>query len=222
MALRQFLRKGKQILAPATNFGQWYLATAKKHPFPTAFFTSGIKTSAADLIAQKVVEGKEEMDWTRHAAFVCFGFGYLGGMQYYLYNVKFVQWCGGITAQVGHVGVAPLKVFMDQAIHHPFMYFPAFYTVKSIVERQPHPLEHAYNKWRNEIWDSCKTLWCLWVPAQLLNFAVVPRYLRVPFAAGVSFAWCIILSTMQGKYDAEGSGSGDKELEGEQGAAAPA
>lgn len=64
----------------------------------------------------QVVEGKEEMDWTRHAAFVCFGFGYLGGVQYYLYNVKFVQWCGGITAQVGHVGVAPLKVFMDQAI----------------------------------------------------------------------------------------------------------
>lgn len=64
---------------------------------------------------------------------------------------------------------------------HPFMYFPAFYTVKSLVERQPHPLEHAYNKWRNEIWDSCKALWCLWVPGQLLNFAVVPRYLRVPF-----------------------------------------
>lgn len=54
MALRQILQTGKQLLAPANNFGQWYLATAKKHPFPTAFFTSGIKTSAADLIAQKV------------------------------------------------------------------------------------------------------------------------------------------------------------------------
>ena len=54
MALRQVLKTGKQLLAPAQNFGQWYLATAKKHPFPTAFFTSGIKTSAADVIAQKV------------------------------------------------------------------------------------------------------------------------------------------------------------------------
>ena len=66
---------------------------------------------------------------------------------------------------------------------HPFMYFPTFYTVKSLVERQPHPLEHAYNKWRNEIWDSCKALWTLWVPAQVINFAFVPRYLRVPFGA---------------------------------------
>ena len=58
MALRQMLKTGKQLMAPANNFGQWYLATAKKHPFPTAFFTSGIKTSAADLIAQKVSQSK--------------------------------------------------------------------------------------------------------------------------------------------------------------------
>jgi len=54
MALRQVLQTSKQLLSPVTGFGQWYLATAKKHPFPAAFFTSGIKTSVADLIAQKV------------------------------------------------------------------------------------------------------------------------------------------------------------------------
>ena len=64
---------------------------------------------------------------------------------------------------------------------HPFIYFPTFYTVKSLVERQAHPLEHAYNKWRNEIWESCKALWLLWVPAQIINFAFVPRHFRVPF-----------------------------------------
>ena len=63
-----------------------------------------------------MVERKEEIDWTRHMAFVTFGFCYLGGVQYYLYNVKFVQWCGGITGQFGHAAVAPLKTFMDQAI----------------------------------------------------------------------------------------------------------
>ena len=72
---------------------------------------------------------------------------------------------------------------------HPFIYFPTFYTVKSLVERQPHPLEHAYNKWHNEIWDSCKALWTLWVPAQVINFAFVPRYLRVPFGASTLAAF---------------------------------
>ena len=61
------------------------------------------------------------------------------------------------------------------------MYFPTFYTVKSLVKRQPHPFQHAYNKWHNEIWDSCKALWTLWVPAPVIKFAFVPRYLRVPF-----------------------------------------
>lgn len=31
------------------------------------------------------------MDWKRHSIFVTFGFLYLGGFQYYLYNVKFSQ-----------------------------------------------------------------------------------------------------------------------------------
>ena len=73
-----------------------------------------------------------------------------------------------------------LKLFLRYC-SHPFIYFPTFYTVKSVVERQAHPLEHAYNKWRNEIWESCKALWTLWVPAQIINFAFVPRHFRVPF-----------------------------------------
>lgn len=77
---------------------------------------SPVKQSRPASLILQVVEKKEDFDWTRHAAFVTFGFCYLGGVQYYLYNIKFVQWCGGITAQVGHVGVAPLKTAMDQFI----------------------------------------------------------------------------------------------------------
>ena len=39
-------------------------------------------------------------------------------------------------------------------------------------------------------------------------------------AAGVSFLWCIILSVMQGKYDAEGSDPTNKKLEEESSSAA--
>lgn len=45
------------IAAPFRSFGAWYLCKAQKYPFYTAFFTSGIKTSAADLFAQKVNSG---------------------------------------------------------------------------------------------------------------------------------------------------------------------
>lgn len=39
----------------------------------------------------QVIERRENMDWTRHAVFCTFGFAYLGGFQYYLYNIKFTQ-----------------------------------------------------------------------------------------------------------------------------------
>lgn len=43
------------------------------------------------VICSQVIEKKEHIDFKRHALFCCFGFGYLGCFQYWLYNVKFVQ-----------------------------------------------------------------------------------------------------------------------------------
>lgn len=193
----------RQVFLPFTSFARWYTHQAKSHPLATAILTSGIKTSAADIFAQKVVEGRDGFDYKRHALFCCFGFGYLGCVQYWLYNIKFVQWCAPITARVGHKGVAPVKVFLDQAIHHPFVYFPVFYSMKAGVERKP--MSYAIEKYKSEIWESCKALWAVWVPSQLVNFAFVPRHFRVPWVAGTSFVWTIILSLMQSSFDAEGS-----------------
>lgn len=65
------------------------------------------------------------------------------------------------------------------AASHPFCYFPVFYGMKGFVEgRSPQAI---YEKYRTELWDNCKALWTIWVPAQLVNFSVVPRHLRIPF-----------------------------------------
>lgn len=189
----------RQIALPFTSIAKWYTNCAKAHPLTTAILTSGIKTSAADLFAQKVIEKKEHIDLKRHALFCCFGFGYLGCFQYYLYNIKFVQWCTPISNVVGHVGTAPFKVFLDQCIHHPLLYFPVFYSMKAGVERKP--LSWAAQKYHDEIWESLKALWSVWVPSQLVNFAFVPRHFRVPWVAMTSFVWTIILSLMQGQFD---------------------
>jgi hypothetical protein len=39
-----------------------------------------------------------------------------GGFQYWLYNHLFVRMCAGMTARMGHLGSAPIKTFIDQAI----------------------------------------------------------------------------------------------------------
>lgn len=188
------------VLAPFKGAASWYNKLAMAHPMTVGVVTTGVKTSAADVFAQKVVEGREDFDWTRHAAFCAFGFGYLGGFQYWLYNVKFAQWCGPLTRTFGHRATAPIKTFIDQAIHHPLIYFPSFFAIKAAVSGQP--LSSAAVKYKAEIWDSLKALWMVWVPAQFVNFAFVPRHLRIPYVAAVSFGWTVILSVMQGKFDA--------------------
>lgn len=44
----------RRIFSPAVEFAKWYERTARKHPFAVGFITSGIKTSVADIFAQKV------------------------------------------------------------------------------------------------------------------------------------------------------------------------
>lgn len=186
------------LTAPLRAVGRAYNAHAQRRPFAVGTVTTVVKTSAADAFAQLVLEDRSaaDFDLKRHGLFCAFGLFYLGGFQYYLYNHLFVRWCAGITAAVGHKGAAPVKTFIDQAIHHPFAYFPAFYGLKGAVEGRP--LSSTWDRYRAELWDNCKALWTIWVPAQLVNFAFVPRHLRIPYVAGVSFAWTVVLSAMRG------------------------
>ena len=61
------------LLRPFWNAGIWYSETAKKSPFVTGIVTTTLKTSAADMFAQLVVERKEELDLRRHLTFCTFG-----------------------------------------------------------------------------------------------------------------------------------------------------
>lgn len=62
---------------------------------------------------------------------------------------------------------------------HPFCYFPVFYLTKGAVEGRP--LSSTWQKYKDELWENCKALWTIWVPAQMVNFALVPRHLRIPY-----------------------------------------
>jgi len=56
-----------------------------EHPFAFGIVISTAKTSVSDLLVQKVVQKREEIDWKRNLAFASFGCFYLGGVQYALY-----------------------------------------------------------------------------------------------------------------------------------------
>ena len=62
-AMAQVVQLGRTLLSPFTSVASWYNRTAEKAPFTVGFITTGLKTSAADLFAQKVVERRDHVDW---------------------------------------------------------------------------------------------------------------------------------------------------------------
>jgi predicted amino acid-binding ACT domain protein len=93
------------------------------------------------------------------------------------------------------------QVFIDQCIHHPFMYFPAFYCIKELVMHDKPNFSMKSGclaEYRRNMKEDLLALWKLWVPLTVINFAFMPMYARIPFAACVSLVWTCILSAMRG------------------------
>lgn len=186
------------------------LSIPVKHPFAFGVGLSCFKTSFSDLLVQKVVEKRKEIDWKRNAAFATFGFFYLGGVQYAIY----VPFFGRLFPNAARYAAKPLRekirdgpgtltliaqVFLDQCVHHPLMYFPAFYCTKELVTSEGRPdFGKALSTYYGNMTEDLKALWKVWVPCTALNFAFMPMWARIPWVAGVSLLWTCILSTMRG------------------------
>ena len=182
----------------------------RSHPLIFGCVLSSVKTGAADLVTQTQLEGKAfpyDIDWRRTAIFGCWGFGYLGGVQYFLYTftfprlfpsaVRFIQKPLLEKLQDRH-GLLTLakQVGLDQFVHHPFVLFPCFYVVKEMIEGGS--VMNAFQKYKKNIQRDCMISWAVWIPAFTVNFSVCPLFLRVPFVAVVSFGFTMYFSFLRG------------------------
>jgi len=61
-------------------------AFARAHPFAVGASAATVKAATADVMIQKCVEKRDEIDVKRVAVFTTFCFGFTGCWQYYLYN----------------------------------------------------------------------------------------------------------------------------------------
>merc|ERR1712039_760746 len=77
--------------------GLWGAITTfpKRKPYATNIIVATVKTAIADLIVQKTVEKKEDIDWKRNGVFTAFGFAYLGCAQWFVYVTVFTRLCPG-------------------------------------------------------------------------------------------------------------------------------
>jgi len=181
-----------------------------QYPFAFGVGISTVKTSFSDYLVQTVIEKKEKIDWKRNLAFASFGFFYLGGIQYTLYVPIFGRLFPNAASFAAKNIAAKLKdvkgqfalfsqVFLDQCVHHPLMYFPAFYMTKEFVTSNGKPdFGKALSTSKENMKEDLLALWKIWVPATLLNFAFMPMYMRIPCVAATSALWTCVLSAMRG------------------------
>ncbi|GHP06068.1 hypothetical protein PPROV_000481500 [Pycnococcus provasolii] len=191
------------------------LSFAQRYPFATNIIIATFKTSAADLIAQCVVEQKSitEVDWKRNMVFVVFGATYLGGVQYWIQVNMYKRWFPTMQRFANHPTMADKlkdvagqidvvkQIAFDVVIHLPFMYLPTFMVVKEFVQGKTwNPVDwvkDASAKYIKNFATDVKTMTMVWLPADIIIFSV-PLYLRLPVRHVVSLAWTAYLSFLRG------------------------
>jgi len=200
-----------------TTFWRRIADFPKQRPFVTSLIVATIKACVADMFVQVVEYKCDEIDWTRFAVFLAFGFLYAGAFQYFIYVSVFSRLCPNAI----HFSKLPLaeklrdtagirdlfaQVLLDNFIHHPFMYLPAFYLVKESIQALETSLSidetmvSAITMYWNNIVEDSVAMLCFWFPGDLLVYAV-PIWMRLPAVHTVSLSWTMILSFIRGAAD---------------------
>jgi len=180
---------------------------AKLHPIKFGCVFSCAKTSFSDWLVQSQLEKRERIDWQRNGTFAAFGFFYLGGVQYFLYVPLFSRLFPSAAAYAAASVSAKLadgpgtrrmiaQVVIDQFVHHPLLYFPAFYSLKEVVKGGT--VSEGLARYSNNYKEDLPALWKLWIPSTIINFSLMPMHMRIPWVASTSLIWTCIISYMRG------------------------
>lgn len=169
---------------------------ASRHPLKFGFGTAVTKAVSADIVAQKLIEGKEELDFKRTGLFFCFGAFYSG----IICNALYSRIYPFLFQSRFHKLNAFASAVSDNFINTPFILFPTLYAMKEIFFVGG-TLQTAYKKYKAEIWEACLTGWKIWIPAHCVTFGVVPTHLRLPYVSCVSFFFFTIISLQQNQFE---------------------
>lgn len=159
----------------------------KAYPLAAAMATCGIKSMTADAISQVKTFGGT-WDWKRSLSGLTYGAAILGAGSKMAYSQVLPRICPS-----GMAGIVSSCV-LDNFLLAPAIWLPGAYIVKALFYNKP--VEEAVSDYVSDIREESllSNYWKLWVPAQFLNFAIMPKHLQVPFVAAVGFIWYFVLS----------------------------
>jgi len=162
-----------------------YNAALLRRPMITQCATAAFLFGAGDVIAQQAIEKRDKHDFPRTLRL-----SFYGGCLFGPIMTKWYQWLGGLQFASAQRGVVA-RVLLDQFVLTPVA-VGFFFTSMSVLEGKG--LGEAERRLKTAYTPTLVRNWGVFIPTQIVNFAVVPNHLRFFVVSVVSLFWNSYLS----------------------------
>eukprot|EP00301_Raphidiophrys_heterophryoidea_P012881 c2002_g1_i2.p1 GENE.c2002_g1_i2~~c2002_g1_i2.p1 ORF type:complete len:202 (-),score=30.26 c2002_g1_i2:208-813(-) len=157
---------------------------AREHQMFTSCATAGVCCGVGDVVAQKMVERDEKMDWHRTLICATWGMFFVAPFQTKLYGYWDRIW--------GELPKAKAKKVVLDCFIVPLGVFPAFYTYKGLMSGTP--TNEIFADINERLGHTMLANCVFWLPASTLNFTVIPPHMRVNFMFSWEVVWAVLFS----------------------------
>jgi len=154
-------------------------------PIKTKALTSGVISAFSDVVAQKMLEKREKLDYRRLLNFFFIGL-IISPICHYWYSFLEILFQGN-TSRLANI----LRLITDQLLFDPFLTI-TFFFLNAILNKKP--FREATEEIRAKFWDSQIMSWRVWPAVQYVNFNYIPEKFRVLFANLAGFFWGIYMA----------------------------
>lgn len=166
-----------------------------KYLLVTNTLTCGGLLAVGDVVTQKIErldieEGslkQKKHNWPRTGRMFCMGF-VLGPFNHCWYKIL-DHILKGATGRI-----VVKKIMCDQAVAAPF-FCSSFFMGMSIMEGKG--VSGGVAEVKEKFLTVYMIDWCVWPPAQFINFYLLPTKFRVVYVATITFFWNTFLSWMK-------------------------
>jgi len=159
-------------------------------PLLVKAMTSFTGFTAGDLLAQKAVEKKDDIDFMRTARMATFGLLWHGPSGHYFYGFLDAKLPGtAMTTVITKVGI-------DQVLWNP-IFGIVFFSYLGLTEgKKPAEIQE---KIKADLPTAVVGSWSYWIPAHLVNFRFIPGEQRLLYINCMQIVYNIFLSFIGNK-----------------------
>ncbi|KAK0438552.1 hypothetical protein EV421DRAFT_950656 [Armillaria borealis] len=183
------------LLSLMASLFRAYNALLIRRPMLAQCGTAALLFGTGDIIAQQLIEkkGLRRHDFTRTVRLTFYGGALFGPVMTWWYQfLNRIQFASPTRAIV-------YRVWLDQAVLTPFA-VGAFFTCMSVLEGVP---QEAYPRIQAAYVPTILRNWGVFIPTQIINFALVPHHMRFVVVSVVSLFWSGAVNARQAKLEQE-------------------